>query len=228
MWLSVNITRSRPWRRHRAAYAGMHGRATVEPAASRLALVVGDGTFPMHDETTEAGRPRTDRRSRPTSPWDALRPGGRRRRPRRRDERQGAHFVDRFHPGTLALVVALLVLTIADGVLTLELIHLNSEEANPVMAHLLRHGELAFLMGKYIMTAAGLPFLVVYQHYPLCGGRFRVGWLLPVFIALYVVLLFHQCSLLQIGRPGGMRPVPAAMAGGRIWTVSARGTTVRP
>jgi hypothetical protein len=185
----------------------------------------------MHDETTRAERERADRRSRPTSPWDALRPGGRRRRPRRRQDRQGAHFVDRFHPGMLALVVALLVLTIADGVLTLELIHLNSEEANPVMAHLLRHGDLAFLMGKYVMTAAGIPFLVVYQHYPLCGTRFRVGWLLPVFIALYLVLLFHQRSLLQIGRPGLMPEVPASALTNPIGAgagSSAQGTIARP
>jgi hypothetical protein len=164
----------------------------------------------MPYESTDEGRQRTDRRSRPTLPLDALRLDGRRRRPRRREERQGAHFVDRFHAGTLALVVALLGLTIADGVLTIELISLNSEEANPVMAHLLRHGESAFLVGKYIMTAAGLPFLVVYQHYPLCRTRFRVGWLLPVFVALYLVLLFHQWSLLQMGRPTAPGRIPAS------------------
>jgi Domain of unknown function (DUF5658) len=162
----------------------------------------------MHDESTHDARQRTDRRIRPTSPMDALRPAGRRCRPRRLEERHGAHFVDRFHAGTLALVVALLGLTIADGVLTIELINLNSEEANPVMAHLLRQGESAFLAGKYILTAAGLPFLVVYQHYPLCRSRFRVGWLLPVFVALYLVLLFHQWNLLQAGRPTAMGRIP--------------------
>jgi hypothetical protein len=99
----------------------------------------------------------------------------------------------------MVLVIALLSLTIVDGVLTLELIHLNSEEANPVMAGLLEQSEFAFLMGKYVLTAAGLPFLVVYQQYPLCGTRFRVGWLLPVFVGLYLVLLFHQCTLLRMG-----------------------------
>lgn len=165
----------------------------------------------MQDDATSEVPRRTDRRSRPTSPLDALRFKGRRRRPRREDERLGTYFVDRFHAGTLALIVALLGLTIADGVLTIELIGLNSEEANPVMAHLLQRGELAFLMGKYIMTAAGLPFLVVYQHYPLLGTRFRVGWLLPVFVGLYLVLIFHQWSLLQIGRPGGLPTDPSAI-----------------
>ena len=56
-------------------------------------------------------------------------------------------------------------------------------------------------MGKYVLTATGLPFLVVYKNYPLFRSRFRVGWLLPLFVVLYLVLLFHQWNLLQIGRP---------------------------
>jgi hypothetical protein len=155
----------------------------------------------MHDPSMAEARRLFDRRRRPTSPFDALFPGGRRCRPRRADERRGPYFVDRFHPVTLGMVVTLLGLTLLDGILTLELIEVNSEEANPIMAHLLRRGSLTFLMGKYLMTAAGLPFLVLYQHYPLFRSRFRVGWLIPVFIAMYLVLLFHQWSLFQIGRP---------------------------
>ena len=155
----------------------------------------------MHDESIREARQGGDRRKRPTSPFDALCPKGRRIRPRREEERRGPYFVDRFHAGTLAMVVALLGLTLVDGVLTLELIEVNSEEANPIMARLLTRGGLTFLMVKYVMTAAGLPFLVVYQHYPLFRTRFRVGWLLPFFVVLYLVLLFHQWHLLQIGRP---------------------------
>jgi hypothetical protein len=133
-----------------------------------------------------------------------MRLGGRRRRPRRDEERTGAYFVDRFDAGTLALIVALLGLTILDGVLTIELIDLNCEEVNPIMANLLRRGGFEFLMGKYLLTATGLPFLVVYQNYPLFRSRFRVGWLLPSFVALYLVLLFHQWTLLRLGRPAPM------------------------
>ena len=45
------------------------------------------------------------------------------------------------------------------------------------MAHLLGRGHHAFLAGKYILTAAGLPFLVVFKNYRLFGTRFRVGYL---------------------------------------------------
>jgi hypothetical protein len=162
----------------------------------------------MHDEPPTDGRRTSDRRRWPTSPLDALQPRGRRSRPRRKEERRGAYFVDRFGAGTLALIVGLLGLTICDGILTLELVDLNSEEANPIMAHLLSRGDLVFLLGKYIMTAAGLPFLVVYQRYPLFGSRFRVGWLLPAFIVLYLILLFHQWTLLQLGHPDGVDALP--------------------
>jgi hypothetical protein len=151
-------------------------------------------------DDTGARRVQTDRRMRPTSPFDALRLRGRRLWPRREQERRGAYFVDRFDALTLAVIVTLLMLTIADGVLTIELLDTNSEEMNPVMARLLLHGHRAFLLGKYVLTAFGLPFIVVYKNYPMFGTRFRIGFLLPIFVGLYVVLIFYQARLLRVGR----------------------------
>ncbi len=87
------------------------------------------------------------------------------------------------------MIVTLLILSIVDGVLTLELLNLNSEEANPLMGHLLKQGPQAFLLGKYVLTSMGLPLIVVYMNHPMFGTRFRVGYLLPVFISLYIVLI---------------------------------------
>jgi hypothetical protein len=140
---------------------------------------------------------RTDRRKRPTSPLDALRWLGRRQAPRRKADREGNYFVDRFDAGTLAMIVGLLCLTLADGVLTIELLDRNSEEINPLMAQLLGRSHHAFLMGKYILTAAGLPFLVVFKNYRLFGSRFRIGYLFPAFIGLYLLLLSYQWTLFE-------------------------------
>jgi hypothetical protein len=120
--------------------------------------------------------------------------------PRRQDERLGCYFVDRYNAMILAMIVALLVLTIADGVLTIELLDTNSEEVNPVMAHLLVKGNNAFLIGKFILTAAGLPFLVAYKNHPMFGTRFRAGFFLPLFVSLYIVLVFYQARLFNVGR----------------------------
>ena len=142
-------------------------------------------------------RVQQDRRRTPTRPIDALRPSGKRSMVRRELDREGSFFVDRFDPLILILTVGVLVLCLIDGLLTIELLDLNSEEINPVMRLLLRRGHFPFLMGKYVLTAAGLPFLVVYKNWPLFGTRLRAGFLLPVFFALYVGLLTYQLILLQ-------------------------------
>ena len=160
------------------------------------------GRYGFHSQGDDVGARRTqpDRRMQPTSPCDALRLRGRRSWPRRGQERSGAYFVDRFDALTLAVIVALLSLTIADGVLTIELLDTNSEEMNPIMARLILHGHQAFLLGKYILTAAGLPFIVVYKNYRMFGTRFRIGFVLPIFVGLYVALISYQSRLLRIGR----------------------------
>ncbi len=129
---------------------------------------------------------------------DAFRLSGRcrRRRVRRGADREGLFFTDRFDALILGFIVAVLVLCIVDGVLTIELLGVNSEEANPVMKFLLDRGHLPFLVGKYALTAVGLPFLVVYKNWPLFGTRFRAGFLLPVFLGLYLVLVVYQVHLL--------------------------------
>jgi Domain of unknown function (DUF5658) len=170
----------------------------------------------MNDDSTGGRRYQVDRRRRPTSPLDTFRLRGRRTWPRREEERRGTFFVDRFAASTLAMVVALLSLTIADGVLTIELLDINSEEINPFMGQLLARGHFAFLAGKYLLTAAGLPFIVIYQSYTILGTRFRVGFLLPVFISLYVALLSYQWMLFHIGRNSS----PAARAGATLGTDS--------
>ncbi len=142
----------------------------------------------------------TDRRCRPTGPVDAFRSTGRRIRVRRKADRQVSHFLDQFDAFTLAVIVAVLGLTLVDGVLTIELLDTNSEECNPLMGHLLTRGQTAFFVAKYLLTATGLTFLLVYKNYPMFGTRFRVGFISPIVLALYLALMAYQVSLLRIGR----------------------------
>jgi Domain of unknown function (DUF5658) len=151
----------------------------------------------MNHEEIGGERGQGDRRQRPTKPLDALWCRGRRKAPRRSEERAGTYYVDRFSATTLAMIVSLLVLTIADGILTVELLDSHGQEVNPFMAYLLGRSRHAFFVGKYVLTAAGLPFLLVFKNYRLFGTRFRVGFLFPAFIGLYVVLLFYQWSMLK-------------------------------
>lgn len=95
------------------------------------------------------------------------------------------------------MILSLLILTLADGVLTMILIDLFCEEANPLMAVLIEHGPMTFVLGKYLVTAVCLPILLIFQHHRMFGTRFRVRHFFPIFIALYLSLLAYQLFLLR-------------------------------
>jgi hypothetical protein len=165
----------------------------------------------IHDSPGDSGncvRKLTDRRCRPTGPVDAFRFTGRRVRVRRKADRQISHFLDQFDAFTLAVIVAVLGLTLVDGVLTLELLDTNSEECNPLMGHLLTRGQVVFFVAKYLLTASGLTFFLVFKNYAMFGTRFRVGFMSPIVLVLYLALVAYQVGLLKIGRS-----VPASASG---------------
>ncbi len=148
--------------------------------------------------STLAQRQASDRRQAPTRWWAALHHGGRRLRLRRTAEHRTHYYVDRFPSVTFLFIVLLLVFTIVDGVMTLYLLGADCEEANPVMAWLLSRGMGTFLLGKYILTVVGLPVLLVFKNFYMFGTRFRVGYLIPVFVVLYAALLGYQYCLLRM------------------------------
>lgn len=141
-------------------------------------------------------RSRPDRRKQPTRLWGAFPPAGLRMRARRAEEHRRRYFVDRFSPVMFVLVMALLCLSLVDAVLTLCLLAEGSNEVNPLMDHLLQRGTLNFLLGKYILTAAGLPLLLIYKNHYLFGTRWRVGYVIPLVVVLYLVLIAYQIFLI--------------------------------
>ena len=104
------------------------------------------------------------------------------------------------------MAIALLLLTITDGVFTVLLLDADCEEFNPVMAYMLERGVHDFLVAKYVLTVTGTVFLLSLRTYPLFGTRFRVAHVLPVLVALYVLLLGYQAYLY------GLRPATKAVA----------------
>jgi hypothetical protein len=93
------------------------------------------------------------------------------------------------------LVTLLLTFSVADAAATLCLLGRGCEEANPLMQLLLDRGAMAFLLGKYVLTAAGLPILLIFQNHRLFGTPIRVVSLLPCLVALYLILLGYQAWL---------------------------------
>jgi hypothetical protein len=156
-----------------------------------------DETTAFSTESDVEKRSIEDRRQKPTSPWDSLPPAGQRVRNRRKEEHLRPYFVDRFSSAMFAIILLLLIASMADAVLTLFLIQSGGEEINPLMQYLLQHGLFAFLLGKYLLTVVGLPFLLIFSKHYLFGTRVRVGYLIPCTVALYAVLIGYQLVLVE-------------------------------
>jgi Domain of unknown function (DUF5658) len=152
----------------------------------------------MNSSNDPSSRQQQDRRKKPTSVWDSLRGRGRRVQNRRAGDRAKPYFVDRFPLTTFLLVLMLLCLTLADGLVTLYLTDANCQEVNPVMGYLLHKGPVQFLIGKYILTVAGIPILLVFKNFNLFGTDIRVGHLIPAFAVLYLLLILYQLHLLYV------------------------------
>lgn len=138
-------------------------------------------------------------------------------RARRAAEHRRPYFADRFPATLFALIVAMLILCVVDAVLTLELLPRGGAEFNPLMGCLLERGIRPFLIGKYVLTAAGMPLLLIFKNHYLFGTRFRVGYLIPIIVALYLGLIAYQ-TLLMAGIPRGQAAAAAVnRRPGRDW-----------
>jgi hypothetical protein len=158
-------------------------------------------------------RGRDDRRRRDLPLWHPRRLQGRRRRNRRAEEDGASYLVDGASWPVSLMSAALLVLTLVDGLITVALLDQGCEEANPVMRVLLDRGLGAFFVGKFVLTAAFLPVAVVAYRYRLFGTRLRVGHVIPIVVALYLVLIAYQATLWE--RRRDFEPGVEAAAGGR-------------
>lgn len=142
-------------------------------------------------------RTQADRRQEPTSPWRAFPPIGQRMQNRRADEQRRSYFVDRFSSAAFIVVLMLVIASIVDAVLTIQLLEAGGTEINPLMDRLIQHGVLPFFLVKYLLTVSGLPLLLIFKNFRLFGTRLRAGYLIPVAVTMYAVLIGYQLVLVR-------------------------------
>ena len=105
--------------------------------------------------------------------------------PRRRGNRRGEGaegLLDWYEPHLLFLAIMILLMSVTDAFLTLQLIELGASEANPVMAYLLDRTPRAFVTAKMLLTGAGIVVLVA-----LARAR--------VFRVIRISIIIHWCML---------------------------------
>lgn len=126
-------------------------------------------------------------------------------RPRRRSaRRQGDHqqgFLDWHEPRVLYLALAVLLMSCADALLTLNILEAGGREVNGLMDWLIRRDTNSFVATKIAITGVGVILLVlaVNRHFL---GRVPVIQLLRAFCFGYAALLAWELFLLARLFPG--------------------------
>jgi hypothetical protein len=119
----------------------------------------------------------------------------RRRGPRRARDGSLAS-TDWFAPKWLVVAVLILLLSIADALLTLTLMQHGALEANPVMALLVNGDTGSFAAVKIGLTASGVVLLTVVSRVR-AFGRVPVGAVLYAVLAGYAGLVAYELWLLR-------------------------------
>ena len=148
-------------------------------------------TKPYHREYRNGA----DRRKRKIPPLKYLLLGGRRKRIRRKEDENGLIILDTHGPWVFVLAVIILVLSIIDGLLTLNLIGRGAHEINPVMSYLIQLNPYIYFFTKCFLTAISVIILILFRNYRSKIFRVRITNLLPVIAVLFIIVIFYQLHL---------------------------------
>ena len=89
---------------------------------------------------------------------------GKRAKARRQEDLDRTFYFDRYSSHIFAAIVAILLLSVLDALLTLYLIENGSTELNPVMSYFLRYGPFVFMGAKYFFTCAGVVIMLLFRN----------------------------------------------------------------
>ena len=173
--------------------AAQHGTA----GAGALAAIV----VPAGDDSAGSRDRRRSQRDRRARLFHSLLYGGLKPR-RRRGRREADHhrpLVDWHGEGLLTSAIVVLLLCVADALLTLQLLTDGATEVNPLMALLVHRGALGFALVKLSLTGAGVLMLVSIARFRVFR-QLRVAMFVHAALFGYSVLVAYELWLLnQIG-----------------------------
>lgn len=136
-----------------------------------------------------------DRRKKRFNPFHRPFSSGRRRLPRRQEDRCRFCLFDYYSPKLFYAVILILMLTVADAILTLWLISEGARELNPVMAYFLGFGPTVFMTVKYMITSVSVVIVVLLNYVLVKRVRLRIGDLLHYFAGCFAAVVVWEIVL---------------------------------
>jgi len=131
-----------------------------------------------------------DRRRIPTKPLSRYALWGHRKKSRR-EEDDNNYYVDRYETHFFLLISLILILCVLDAYFTLRIIDLGGRELNRFMLVFLYKKPISALVFKYMVTAAGIAFVLVHKNF-MIFGRIKAGFLIYAFFLIYLILGVYE------------------------------------
>ena len=138
-----------------------------------------------------------DRRATQTSPFSPVRFRGNRKIIRREEDRSVHYYVDLYGLDEVLIIILILILSLADAFLTLVLVRGGAKELNYFMDYCMRLGPMPFVVVKYLMTAVGLVWLLIYKNYPFFCGRVRAKAIMIGLAIMYCAVIAYEMALFR-------------------------------
>lgn len=121
---------------------------------------------------------------------------GQREKPRRKKDREKPQRVDRYSPRVLIFILVIIGLSMTDAFFTLHLISNGAQEVNPVMAYFLEKSPMAFILAKYVLTAASAILILLCKDYYLFKTKIRARVLFYLVPILFIFVIQWQLYLI--------------------------------
>ncbi len=116
--------------------------------------------------------------------------GRRSRGGRRNSDTPG--YVDLYHPYLFIVLLAIIVLSLADAYLTLNALAAGAREVNPVMNIALDWGLVPFVITKLAITGLGIALLCMHKNYP------KVKRVIALVLIGYLILMAYHGYLIHL------------------------------
>jgi len=122
---------------------------------------------------------------------------GARTQHRRVKDRDNFSYLDRHEPHLLLLSVIVIVCSLIDSLLTLEILATGGVELNYFADQLIGLGLYGFIFTKYLITAFGIIVLVLHKHYFMIVG-IQVRHAIYSFVFIYSVLIIYETTIISL------------------------------
>ena len=124
---------------------------------------------------------------------------------RRRNGRRGADieqgfYTDHHDAPLLFMAMSVLLFSVLDSILTLQLIARGAEELNPLLAMLMNVNEHVFAWSKTGITAVVLVIFVSHANHKVFG-LLRIRKVLLIGLVVYVCLVAYEVTLMVMFAP---------------------------